>query len=124
MIMIDKVPDDKPTEELTLNQALVHEYLDYCETTGELTWKKNRKGKASFAGSKAGYYHQASGNVYITFMGVRFIASHIIFLHQTGKLPHRHSYIDGDRTNLRFDNLKEYTRKMIYYKLEEDNTHL
>jgi hypothetical protein len=77
----------KPTEEIILNQKLVREYLHYDEATGVLTWKVNRKGKAAKAGSTAGHFNAASGNVYIRLFGISFLASHLIFFYQTSRLP-------------------------------------
>jgi hypothetical protein len=104
----------QPKVPLELTATLLRTYLHYDETTGELKWKVNRKRKA-MANTTAGHYNAASGNTYISFLGKKYICSHIIFLYMENRLPSRIEYIDGNRQNLSWQNLKEHPRSLQVY---------
>lgn len=81
--------------------------LSYDPGTGIFTWRAARKGVA--AGSVAGSVknvHAGKGVAYIGIDGTNHAAPRLAWLYMTGEWPPaRLRYIDGDGSNVRFDNL-------------------
>ena len=95
-----------------LSHERVREVLDYNPSTGQFTWKvciaRNIK-----AGDAAGCVAKGNGYQYITIDGVEVTASRLALFFMKGEWPRtKVQFIDGDKTNCRYDNLT--TSKTVY----------
>ena len=94
---------------LHLSQSSVSELLEYNPTTGDFTWKRSRSGvRRRLAGNAPN-----KGNSYrrIQVLGVLEYAHRLAFLLMTGRIPDYVDHIDGDRTNCRWENLREVSSR-------------
>lgn len=82
--------------------------LFYCPATGIFTWKSERGGMVS--GSRAGNLHPG-GYIRITIAGRTYFAHRLAYLYVLGRWPRNSvDHRDGDRSNNRWNNLREATR--------------
>lgn len=80
----------------------------YEPESGELRWRETRGFRK--AGSLAG--GMVNGTLYVTFGGGRFKAADIAWTLSRGRRPKsRLRHLDGDRSNIRIDNLAESNRR-------------
>jgi|SRR6476469_9442373 hypothetical protein len=89
-----------------LTAARLREVLSYDPATGLFRWRASRDGvkAGSFAGRTRGRYNQIC--VHRKF----YQASHLAWLYMTDKWPKREiNYIDGNRFDTRWGNLREIT---------------
>jgi len=90
-----------------LSVERLRELLDYDPTTGILTWKVRRGGKAR-AGSRGGGRH-SKGYLQISIDGVRHFAHRLAWAIHHGAMPPRGiqvDHMDGNPANNRIDNLR------------------
>lgn len=88
----------------TFTQQQVLEHFNYDPMTGNLTWKIDRSIKTK-AGMKVGSI--APQGVQLVFNRKTVGASNIIWCYMTGVWPEMNvGYIDKDKTNLKWDNLR------------------
>ena len=97
-------PKCKTTVGLTLDQNNVRKFFLYDPISGKLTWRlptfNNYVGEEVTSISKQGYY-------VVNFNKIPRLVHRIIWLYQTGYLPEQVDHIDHDRTNNKWDNLRE-----------------
>ena len=92
-----------------ISLAVVADYLSYDAATGQLYQKKKRP--KIKVGSVAGSL-TPKGYRYIQLCGRKYPAHHIVWMFETGTFPtHFIDHIDGNKTNNRFDNLREVSNK-------------
>jgi hypothetical protein len=91
----------------------VPDVLTYCPATGELRWLDRHDIPPHVNGRLVGRIAgsaNARGYRYIGLDGHVLLASHVAFVLMTGRRPlHNVSHVDGDLSNLRWDNLREAT---------------
>lgn len=76
-------------------------------TETNFKYKLGKESDTGKADNKAGYLKE-DGHVYIDIDGKEHLASKLIFLYMKGYYPEGDiEYIDGDKTNLKWDNLQE-----------------
>jgi hypothetical protein len=80
----------------------VRDMLEYSPKKGTLKWRVHNH--RAVAGSNAGYPRK-DGTIVVSICGHQYTASSLIIFMECGLLPKKVSYRDGDRTNLRRDNL-------------------
>lgn len=91
-----------------LNLSEVKAMFTYDPVGGVLRWKETRGFRK--AGTIAGGF--VNGTMYVTVDGERFKAADIAWTISRGKKPKKRlRYLDGDRSNIRIDNLAESDRK-------------
>jgi hypothetical protein len=83
-------------EPIILTQDLLKTHFSYDPDSGIFTHLTQKRGHGKI-GKKAGRWNENSGNFYIRFFNVTYIASHIAFLYMENRLPSRVTYLDGDR---------------------------
>lgn len=99
---------------LTRNELL--KWVDYNKETGVFTWRErteeiapDENGRRSFnsqyAGKPAGTIDRTSGNIRIMIAGKNRYAKNMAWLAVKGKIPARIEHRDGDRSNIKWDNL-------------------
>ncbi|MBU0583456.1 MAG: HNH endonuclease [Alphaproteobacteria bacterium] len=104
----------------TLTADIVRELLDYDRTTGDLIWRERdrrhfqneqawKTWNARYAGKAAGS-RITSGYLQVTILGVRYVATYLIWVHvhgtpPTGQVDHH----NRDRADNRLVNLREVT---------------
>lgn len=108
-----------PNEKLSFEQ--VRALLDYDLSSGEMVWKISRM--RVIAGDRAGTTRKDGGRqVYI---GSRLYMEHrLIWLWMTGAFPiHEIDHVDRDRSNNRWENLREATRAQnaMNVRIHRDN---
>ena len=95
------LPNNIPT------QALLHQIYNYDPDTGKLTYKRDfsarHKGEDATTSQNMGYRGIHLNKTYL--------AHRIIWLMQTGELPEEIDHVDHDRTNNRWNNLRDVSRK-------------
>lgn len=92
-----------------LTADFVRSLINYDPITGILTWKKRvgNRGKGTFAG---GFRKDGYGIIRIN--KVLYLTHRIIWLYMTGAWPKEEiDHKDTNPSNLKFDNLREATRK-------------
>jgi hypothetical protein len=83
----------------------IREVLDYNPATGEFVWKVSLS-KNVPVGSQAGGTAKGTGYRYVTVQGLEIPAARLAWFYMTGEWPRtRVQFSDGDKLNLRFDNL-------------------
>ncbi len=88
---------------------LVHDYIKYCEKTGEFRWKQSPANRAKI-GAIAGYKHH-SGYMVIEFKGAVYQAHRLAWWMVNGMLPPEEiDHINGIRDDNRICNLREASR--------------
>lgn len=86
----------------------IKEVLSYCSETGSFIWKKNTS-KANRVGQEAGKKPAYNGYRYISIDGGDYLAQKIAYAIMNNKFPStRITFKDGDRLNLKWDNLIEW----------------
>lgn len=116
-----------------LTQEEVRALFNYNPETGDLTWKVNRGRNRGLIGKKAGVInrsrkHGKTGSwrvsVQVEVNGKTCMASRLIFLYMTGKIPQIVDFKNADPTDLRWDNLRAATRSLdtANAKMRSDNT--
>jgi len=99
----------------------VRDLLDYDRATGALTWKESR-GRVS-RGQEAGGIG-GHGYKILHIDGKAYHAHRIAWLHVHGRLPPKHlDHIDGDRSNNRFENLREVSNAENQQNLKRARSH-
>lgn len=96
--------------------------LIYKPESGLFYWRVRRKGRRMC--DPAGTL-QNFGYIVIMLDGVRYVAQQLVWLYVTGKWPECElDHIDQDRSNNRFENLREATRSQnaTNQKIREDNS--
>ena len=105
-----------------LSQTKLKELLEYNPKTGIFIWKVRQKQSKIIVGSVAG--NKRKDGVRIKINGTGYPASDLAFLYVNGVFPEgKVYYVDGDCTNIAFDNLffcgneltQENLRKLLYY---------
>jgi hypothetical protein len=85
----------------------IKEYLEYCPTSGIITWKKQASSSAR-VGAKAGC--RANGYIQVRFMGKLHYAHRLAYLLMMDKFPDGEiDHINGKRSDNRWDNLRVVT---------------
>ena len=91
-----------------------HENLIYEPWTGDLYWKFNTNKKGNFnvklAGKKALHSNHTEGYKCGRFNGKHCLAHRIIWLMMTGECPKEIDHIDGNRSNNKWNNLRDGSR--------------
>lgn len=83
----------------------IREVLDYNPATGAFVWKVSLS-KNVPVGAEAGGNAKGSGYRYVTVQGLEIPAARLAWFYMTGEWPRtRVQFSDGDKFNLRFDNL-------------------
>lgn len=107
------MPQEYKTD-LTASRA--RECFDYDPSTGQIRWKLNpacgwrRQQVRQLVGSVAGCTHSRWGYRILSVDGTHYRAHRVIWLMMTGSWPSAHiDHINGDRTDNRWDNLREAT---------------
>lgn len=96
------------SKRLTLTLSRLQELLQYDPVAGVLRWRVSRG--AAKVGSIAGRLN-SNGHRQISVDGVRYMAHHLTWLHETGEFPTSDiDHEDLDKDNNRFTNLREATR--------------
>lgn len=87
----------------------LRELLSYDPQTGDMTWKKLPVSKQARLGKPAGYV--PAGNYRQIGIGGKLYNAHrLAWLYMTGEWPkHYIDHRDGDKSNNRWDNLREAT---------------
>jgi hypothetical protein len=93
-------------EDLTRDQLL--DRLNYDQQSGAFTWR-NAKSRPDLEGKKAGYV-DAQGYVRIQLRGVDFAAHRLAWFYMTGNWPQEIDHINGERSDNRWQNLREADR--------------
>jgi HNH endonuclease len=94
--------------------GLLRELLHYDPETGSLTWKIRRHGVGGYPGHTAGYSIDTYKTLYVKIDGVLYQVPYIIWKMMTGRdFVERITYIDGDRSNNRWHNLREVNRSKL-----------
>lgn len=87
-----------------LSRSRLRLCLDYCPHSGTFTWI-NRQSQVAGCRSYDGFVR-----IYVA--GSVYLAHRLAFLYMTGAFPaHLVIHLDGDRSNNRWDNLREATRQ-------------
>lgn len=87
-----------------LTHERVREAVDYNPATGEFVWKV--RGRNMWPGAPAGGANGGNGYRTVTIDGEELSAARLAFFYMTGEWPDRRvRFKDGDKANLRFDNL-------------------
>lgn len=90
-----------------LSFAAVSALLSYCPETGELTWRRSRRGVS--AGSRAGCT-AGDGYIVVRILGRSYAGHRVAWLLATGSWPkHQIDHVDCDRANNRRVNLRDVT---------------
>jgi len=101
---------------MKLTRAQLLQYVDYDPLSGVFTWRErtedmmqSKSGRLSFnsqyAGKPAGTVDMESGNIRFMIDGKIRYAKNMAWLAMRGKVPSRVMHRDGDRANIRWDNL-------------------
>ena len=99
----------RPTDSLTLTFERADELLRYDPETGDLFWRKSRRGRYGRAGARAGTLND-KGYVIITIDGRRYRASRLAWLLTHGALPEGVvDHKDRARANNKERNLRDVT---------------
>ena len=107
---------------MKLTRLQLLKFVDYNPDTGVFTWRKrtedmmpDKPGRRSFnsqyAGKPAGTIDMASGNVRFMIDGSYRYAKNMAWLAMRGKVPDRIMHRDGDRGNIKWENLT--TQKVL-----------
>lgn len=104
---------------MKLTQEQLKKALRYSPETGEFSWISPRKCLLSSKGDSAGSL-DSRGYVRIQINGVRVWAHRAAWLYVTGFNPENHiDHIDGDKSNNRFENLREATNKQNHQNIRK-----
>lgn len=90
-----------------LAQTELSELISYCPDTGMFTWAPNRP--LSVAGKVAGSV-DLKGYTVIRVLGKLHKAHRLAWFIVTGEWPEQVDHIDGNRSNNKFENLREATQ--------------
>lgn len=91
----------------TLTQDNLKEFLTYNPMTGVFTWVK-KPSHIVRIGQKAGAVNSA-GYICIRISGTTYQAHQLAYLYMLGELKKNLDHINGDRTDNRWENLREAT---------------
>jgi hypothetical protein len=94
-----------------MNQDLIKEFIHYEPTTGQLTWLKDRGGKAK-KGSVVGNLN-ASGHRVLRLKDKSYYAHRVAWVYVYGSIPENLliDHINGKRDDNRIENLRLATHK-------------
>jgi len=80
------------------------EVLDYNPAAGIFTWRVKQARNTRVGGRAGG---ARNGSYYVRIDETDYTGARLAWFFVTGKWPHRLKFADGDKLNLRFDNLAE-----------------
>ena len=106
-----------------LTQEKLKSVLEYDPLFGDWKWLQTLANRAT-KGSSAGYINNV-GYRMITIQGKVYQSSRLAFLYQNGKMPDSWiDHIDGNRSNDRWDNLREATPSQNQFNrsIQKNNT--
>ena len=109
-----------------MKQSVLRKWIKYYPDTGEIFWNKDslyvKKGNKIKR-------HYSDNSVYIKIFGGMYNVLHLLTLYMEGYMPYKCRLIDGDRENLKYENILpdpkdrmltyDYVRKAYSYDPEE-----
>lgn len=96
-----------------LTQEILHEYFDYDQNTGWLTWKTKKHSTKVVVGQRAGSVSTTNRHRVIRFMGSLYAEHRLIWMHFFGTWPKGHiDHINHNEQDNRIENLRDVTQQV------------